>query len=265
MKPSSVKSLIFVLFAVVLNLTGCAVTSSGNMVGEAASLRYSTAEKTYRFMEVGVTVAGTDHTIESPHKDMHVHGFTGNWKMSLYSLDYSVLGQKGGLFLSLPVSIPMDVGIRPVFVQWMGPFYLGAGASFVGGFYPNRQDSDLEPEPDNSLGRFDWFILYNLGGGVMFDVGEKFTFGAYMNYERMALNDGGSSEDDLEFMDINILSFHNDENMPAYAVHKNVTTLGVNIFVKMKSPVGFYAEYTPEDFLGNGGWQKFRFGVIALY
>jgi hypothetical protein len=33
----------------------------------------------------------------------------------------------------------------------------------------------------------------------------------------------------------------------------------------MKSPVGFYAEYTPEDFLGNGGWQKFRFGVIALY
>ena len=262
MKPFSVKPLIFVLFAVVLNLTGCAVTSSGNMVGEAASLRYSTAEKTFRFMEVGTTFAGTDHTIEAPHSDMHVHGFTENFKVSLASMDYSVLGQKGGLFLSLPVSFPMDVGIRPVFVQWLGPLYLGAGASFVGGFYPNRQDSDLEPEPDNSLGRFDFFILYNFGGGVMFDLGESITLGAYMNYERMAMNDGGSSEDDLIFVDI--LSF-NEENMPAYAIRKNVTTLGVNIFVKMKSPVGFYAEYTPEDFLGNGGWQKFRFGVIALY
>lgn len=263
MKPSSVKPLIFVLFACVLNLTGCAVTSSGNMVGEAASLRYSTAEKTFRFMEVGTTFAGTDHTIEAPHSDMHVHGFTENFKVSLASMDYSVLGQKGGLFLSLPVSFPMDVGIRPVFVQWLGPLYLGAGASFVGGFYPNRQDSDLEPEPDNSLGRFDFFILYNFGGGVMFDLGESITLGAYMNYERMAMNDGGSSEDDLIFIDI--ISFGDKENMPAYAVRKNVTTLGVNIFVKLKSPVGFYAEYTPENFLGNGGWQKYRFGVIALY
>lgn len=259
------KRFVFVLFAVVFTLTGCAVTSSGNMVGEAAALKYSTAEKKYRFIEAGATVAGTDHTIESPHKDMHVHGFTGNWKMSLYSLDYSVLGQKGGLFLSLPVSIPMDVGIRPVFVQWLGPLYLGAGASFVGGFYPNRQNDNYEPKPDGSLGRLDGFILYNFGGGAMFDIGETFTLGAYMNYERMALNDGGSSEDDLEFMDINILSFHNDENMPAYAIRKNVTTLGVNAFIKLKSPLGFYAEYTPENFLGNGGWQKFRFGVIALY
>ena len=71
MKPFSVKPLIFVLLAMVLNFTGCAVTSSGNMVGEAASLRYSTAEKTFRFMEVGTTFAGTDHTIEAPHGDMH--------------------------------------------------------------------------------------------------------------------------------------------------------------------------------------------------
>ena len=257
------KRFVFVLFAVVFTLTGCAVTSSGNMVGEAAALKYSSAEKKYRFVEAGGTVAGTDHSIESPHTDMHVPGFTLNFKLCLYSLDYSVLGQKGGLFLSVPVSIPMDIGIRPSFVQWLGPVYLGAGVSFVGGFYPNRQNDNYEPKPDGSLGRLDGFILYNFGGGAMFDIGETFTLGAYANYERMALNDGGSSEDDLIFVDI--ISFGDKENMPAYAIRKNVTTLGVNAFIKLKSPLGFYAEYTPENFLGNGGWQKFRFGVIALY
>lgn len=257
------KQCVFVLFVVMFALTGCAVTSSGNMVGEAASIKYSTAEKKFRFVEVGATVAGTDCRIESPHANIGVRGFTMNIKPSLYSFDYSVLGQKGGLFLSLPVSLPMDVGIRPSFVQWLGPVYLGAGASFVGGFYSNRQRADYEPKPDNSFGRFDGFILYNVGGGAMFDIGETFTLGAYANYERMALNDGGSSEDDLVLIDI--FSFHDKENFPAYAVRKNVMTLGINAFVKLKSPIGFYAEYTPEDFLGNGGWQKFRFGTIVLY
>ena len=70
------------------------------------------------------------------------------------------------------MTIPLDIGIRPSFVQWIGLFYLGIGVSFVGGFYLNQQD-DEELNADDSFGRFDGFILYNFGGGTMFDIGEK--------------------------------------------------------------------------------------------
>lgn len=51
------KIILFVFFAMAYALTGCAVTSSGNMVGEAAAVKYSTDEKKYRIAEVGVTYA----------------------------------------------------------------------------------------------------------------------------------------------------------------------------------------------------------------
>lgn len=246
---------------------GCAVSTSGNLLGEAAATRFSTTDKKFRFVEVGHTLvaAGEDRFISSSHCDTEISGGSLSLRASLLSFDYSFLGQNGGMFLSLPLTIPLDIGIRPSVVQWIGPFYFGAGVSLVGGFYPNLQDDDYEPEADDSFGRFDGFILYNLGGGAMLDIGKRLTVGAYANYERMALNCGGAVVANYGFY-LDILDdTHGKENLPAYARRANVMTLGVNAFVKMKNPLGFYAEYSPGTLLKNDGWWKFRIGGVLLY
>ena len=262
------KIILFVFFAMAYALTGCAVTSSGNMVGEAAAVKYSTDEKKYRIAEVGVTYAdaGGGRRVYSPHYSIGITGASLNLKASILSLDYSLWGQRGGVFLSVPVTIPLDVGIRPSFVQWIGPLYFGAGVSFVGGFYPNEQDDDYEPEADDSFGRFDGFILYNFGGGAMIDIGEKFALGAYANYERMALNCAGSIVKEYDFFYMDIMDdTHGKENLPAYAKRVEVMTLGLNAFFKKRKPFGFYAEYSPAKLLYNDGWWKFRVGAVLLY
>ena len=260
------KIILFVFFAMAYALTGCAVTSSGNMVGEATAVKYSTDEKKYRFAEVGIMYASTNKDmIHTPHHDVSYEGGSLNLRASLISLNYSLQGQKGGIFLSVPMTIPLDIGIRPSFVQWVGPVYLGAGVSFVGGFYPNEQDDDYEPEADDSFGRFDGFILYNFGGGAMIDIGEKFALGAYANYERMALNSGGSTVKGYGiYLDI-MSETHGKENLPAYAKRVDVMTLGFNALIKMKYPIGFYAEYSPRKLMNNGDWRKFRTGAVLLY
>ncbi|MCR5028441.1 MAG: hypothetical protein K6A31_04195 [Fibrobacter sp.] len=254
------------LFVIACALTGCAVTSSGNMVGEATAVKYSTDEKKYRIAEVGIMYASTNKDmIHTPHHDVSYEGGSLNLRASLISLNYSLQGQKGGIFLSVPMTIPLDIGIRPSFVQWVGPVYFGAGVSFVGGFYPNEQDDDYEPEADDSFGRFDGFILYNFGGGAMIDIGEKFAFGAYANYERMALNSGGSTVKGYGiYLDI-MSETHGKENLPAYAKRVDVMTLGFNALIKMKYPIGFYAEYSPRKLMNNGDWRKLRTGAVLLY
>lgn len=259
---------IFALLAMaafVLSFTGCAVTSSGNMLGEAAVLKYSKGDNKYRFIDVGIMSVSSDddHMISSPHYSTTVGGFSAKANFNLCSFDYSLAGQKGGLFLSVPVTIPMDVGFRPSFVQWVGPFYLGAGASFVGGYYSNKQKEYYDSEVRNPKGRFDGFILYNVGGGALFNLGESFALGAYANYERMALNSGGSTVENYDPMPIIWGDGH--ENYPAYAFRKNVMTLGVNAFFDLKKPFGFYMEYSPESLMYNDGWSKFSWGAIILY
>lgn len=247
--------------------SGCAVSTSGNLLGEAAATRYSTEERKFRFVETGMTFvsAGVDRYISSLHHDVVISGGSISLKASLVSLNYSLFGQNGGMFLSVPLTIPLDIGIRPSMVQWIGPFYFGTGVSLVGGFYPNEQDDNYEPEADDSFGRFDGFILYNLGGGVMLDVGKNLAVGAYANYERIALNCGGAVVAQYGFY-LDILDdTHGKENLPAYAKRANVMTLGVNAFVKMKNPLGFYAEYSPGKLLENDGWWKFRMGGVLLY
>ena len=243
--------------ALVLSFTGCAVTSSGNMLGEAAVLKYSKGNNKYRFIDVGITMAGgdRDHMISSPHHSSTVGGFAAKAAFNIYSLDYTLAGQKGGLFLSVPITVPMDVGIRPSLVQWVGPFYLGTGASLVGGYYSSGQ---------NGLnGRHDVFVLYNVGGGALFNMGESFALGAYANYERMALNSGGSKVKNYDLMPV--FSVYENERYPAYAFRKNVMTLGVSTFFDLKKPLGFYAEYSPGTLLYNDGWWKFHWGAIILY
>lgn len=257
---------LFGIFVIACIFTGCAVSSSGNMVGEAAAVKYST-DKKYRIAEVGMTfaAAGEERSISSLHSDVEISGGSLNLRADLISLNYSLLGQKGGLFLSVPMTIPLDIGIRPSFVQWIGLFYLGIGVSFVGGFYLNQQD-DEELNADDSFGRFDGFILYNFGGGTMFDIWEKIALGAYANYERMALNSGGSTVRNSEFVDMNIIGEdYGKENLPAYAKRVDVMTLGLNAFVRMKNPLGFYVEYSPGKLMYNDGWWKFRVGAILLY
>lgn len=260
------KRILAIFFVIAFAFTGCAVTSSGNMVGEAAAIKYSTDKKKYRIAEVGMMYASSsEDCMSTPHYDVHYKGGTLNLKASLYSLDYSFLNQKGGLFLSIPLTIPLDIGIRLGIVQWIGPLYLGAGGSFVGGFYPNEQDDDYEPGFDDSFGRFDGFILYNFSGGVVFDIWEKVALGAYANYERMALNSGGSNVKEYGFY-LDVMSdTHGKENLPAYSKRVDVVTLGLNAFFKMKNPLGFYAEYSPEKLMYNDGWSKFRVGTVLLY
>lgn len=248
-------------------LSGCAVSTSGNLLGEAAATKYSTDEKKYRFVEVGTTLAsaGEARSISSLHHEVAISGGALSLKANLVSLNYSLLGQKGGAFLSIPITIPFDIGIRPSFVQWAGPFYLGAGMSFVGGFYLNGQNDDYEPKADDSFGRFDGFILYNFGGGALFDIGENFALGAYANYERIALNSAGSTVRGYGFY-LDILDdSHDKENLPAYAKRASVMTLGLNAFIKMKNPLGFYAEYSPGKLMMNDGWWKFCMGAVLLY
>ena len=215
-------------------------------------------------MTYGAT--NTDY-ISLPHYDIYYEGGSLNLRASLLSFNYSLLGQGGGFFLSVPLTIPLDIGIRPSFVQWVGPLYFGAGVSFVGGLYFNGQEEDYEPEADDSFGRFDGFILYNFGGGAMFDVGKKFTLGAYANYERLALNSAGSVVKNYGFrLDLNLFGDdHSDENLPAYAKRVSVMTLGINAFIKTKYPLGFYAEYSPGELMYNDGWWKIRSGMVLLY
>lgn len=89
--------------------------------------------------------------------------------------------------------------------------------------------------------------------------------GAYTNYERMALNSAGSTVRGYGlYLDI-LDDTHGKENLPAYAKRANVTTIGINAFIKMKNPLGFYAEYSPGKLMMNNGWWKFRMGAVLLY
>ena len=93
----------------------------------------------------------------------------------------------------------------------------------------------------------------------------KNALGAYANYERMALNSGGSNIKEYGFY-LDIMSETNGkENLPAYAKRVDVMTLGLNAFVRMKNPLGFYVEYSPGKLMYNDGWWKFRVGAILLY
>lgn len=246
---------------------GCAMTSSGNFVGEAGVLKYSTDEKKYRFAEAGFAFGGNDdYRISAPQHETGLLGGAAHFRAELFSLDYSLGGNRGGFFLSVPVTIPLDVGIRPSFVQWVGSFYGGAGVSFVDGFYPNLQDDDYEPKADDSWGRFDGFILYSLGGGFLLDVTKNFAMGAYMTWERTAFNSGGDVFENYGFdLDLDILGDTPEENMPAYAYRKMVTTIGVQAFAKFKIPLGFYAECALGGLLKNEGTWQFKAGTVVLY
>jgi len=247
-----------------LFFSGCAVSSSGNMLGEAAVLKYSTEQKKFRYVDVGGVYAGDEkREVSSPHHSKSIMGLALNAKIELLSFDYSLAGQKGGLFLSVPISIPMDIGLRPSFVQWIGPAYLGAGVSFVGGYYSNGQNENYEPKVNNPKGRFDGFILYNVGSGVMFDIGEVSSLGFYANYERLAFNSGGSTAKDEMFSD-----WTRDggrENYPGYAHRMNVLTFGISTFWKKKHPWGLYIEYSPEGLPLNDGCGMLRMGWVFLY
>lgn len=246
-------------------LVGCAMTSSGNFVGEAGALKYSTDEKKYRFAEAGFAFGGNDdYRISAPQHETGLLGGAAHFRAELFSLDYSLWGTRGEFFLSVPISIPLDAGIRPSLVQWAGPFYGGAGISFVGGFYPNLQDDDYEPKADNSWGRFDGFILYSFGGGFLLDVAEKFALGAYMTWERVAFNSGGDVFKNYGFS-LNILDDVPEENMPAYAYRKMVTTIGVQAYAKFKNPLGFYLEFAPGNLFQNDGAWKLKSGAVVLY
>ena len=247
-----------------LMFSGCAATSSGNLLGEAAVLKYSTDQKKYRYVEAGVVTAGDEsREVSSPHHSKSMIGLAVNAKVELLSFDYSLAGQKGGLFLSVPISIPMDIGVRPSVVQWIGPAYLGAGVSFVGGYYSNEQKENYEPKVNNPKGRFDGFILYNVGGGAMFDLGEEFSLGAYVNYERVAFNSGGSNAKNEMFSDWT--SDKGRENYPGYAHRTNVLTFGISAFWEKKHPWGLYLEYAPEGLPLNDKCGKLQAGWIFLY
>lgn len=247
-----------------LAFSGCAVTSSGNMLGDAAVLKYSSDQKKFRFIEASGIFAGDENReISSPHTTSSVGGGAFNGRVELLSFDYSLAGQKGGLFLSVPISIPMDIGVRPSVVQWIGPAYLGAGVSFVGGYYSNEQKENYEPKVNNPKGRFDGFILYNIGGGAMFDLGEVFSLGAYVNYERLAFNSGGSNAKNEMFSDWT--SDKGRENYPGYAHRTNVLTFGISAFWEKKHPWGLYLEYAPEEIPLNDKRGKLQGGWIFLY
>ena len=247
-----------------LMFSGCAATSSGNLLGEAAVLKYSTDQKKYHYVEAAGVYAGDEsREVSSPHHSKSMIGLAVNAKVELLSFDYSLAGQKGGLFLSVPISIPMDIGVRPSVVQWIGPAYLGAGVSFVGGYYSNEQKENYEPKVNNPKGRFDGFILYNIGGGAMFDLGEVFSLGAYVNYERLAFNSGGSNAKNEMFSDWT--SDGGKENYPGYAHRTNVLTLGISAFWKKKHPWGLYLEYAPEEIPLNDKRGKLQGGWIFLY
>lgn len=253
----------FILLASALMLSGCAITSSGNMLGEAVSAKYSTPERKYRFVDVGILYGapnGDDYVVEADYNSSTIGGLSLSLAFNLFSEQYSLLGQKGGLFLSLPVTLPMDVGVRPGFVQWLGPVYVDAAASFVGGFYKNGQKKIYGPK-DEGFGKFDVFILYTLGLGTLFDISEYTSLGIYANWERMAFNSGGSNSRDYG---IN-LGFAHDENYPGYAIRGNVTSLGVDLFYHKKAPFGFYFEYAPGTFLYNDDWWKIKLGFIICY
>jgi hypothetical protein len=258
------KKFFFALFAAVaLVFSGCAATSSGSPLGEAAALKYSDGKDKLHFVDMGVVIAGAGekNKVSSPHHENEISGVAVASNISLLSFDYQLMRQKGGLFLSVPFTIPLDIGVRPSIVQWVGPFYFGAGTSFVVGYYTNDQKESYEPKKDDSNGRFDGFILYNVGGGTLFDVTETFAIGAYANYERIALNSGGSNSTSGDFVNFGAP----DENLPPYAVRGNVMTFGVDFFIKTKTPFGMYFEYAPEDLPMNHGWSKIKLGGMLLY
>ena len=128
-------------------------------------------------------------------------------------------------------------GLRPSFVQWIGPAYLGAGVSFVGSYYSNDQNENYELKVKNPKGRFDGFILYNVSSG---STAKDEMFSDWTS-------DGGR------------------ENYPGYAHRTNVLTYGISTFWKKKHPWGLYFEYSPEGLPLNEECGKFQIGWVFLY
>lgn len=244
---------ILFFWAATFALFGCAMTSSGNFVGEAGALKFSSEEKEYHFVEAGWMYGEAENYGRPYHSDGNIDGGSWNFRWNLLSLNYSLFRQKGGLFLSVPVSVPMDVGIRPSLVQWVGPFYAGAGVSFIGGLYPSQSD-------DSTWGRFEGFILYSFGGGFLIDAGSVFSIGAYGTWERVAFNANGSWYD--EFLEELFQEEHPDASV---AYRKMVATFGIQAFWKFKVPFGIYAEFTPPTLPANDGVAKAKLGAILFY
>ena len=59
---------LFLLGVLAVVFSGCAVSASGNLLGEAAVTRFSTKEKKFRFVEAGMTYGATNTDyISLPH------------------------------------------------------------------------------------------------------------------------------------------------------------------------------------------------------
>lgn len=95
----------------------------------------------------------------------------------------------GGLFLSAHYAILLEIGISPILVQWVGPFYVAAAYDLSFGHYFGKDEKD-EFETDIHQNLFTGTL--NLGGGFMaFMNNHGLGFGAHGGIRQLHILNAG--------------------------------------------------------------------------
>ena len=141
-----------------------------------------------------------------------ISGFNARLDISLYSIMWpkteNTEGAEnwyghtfgGGLFLTMHYSIPLEIGVSPIIVQWLGPIYIGAAYDLSFGHYfgYNRTrkgnevyytyNFDAGVSTNNISGSL------NLGGGTMFFMNNHgLAFGAHAGIRQLHIINAGEN------------------------------------------------------------------------
>jgi hypothetical protein len=134
------------------------------------------APGTSRIFSINSSFANCDSCSIPYDKTEDLYGSNFRFDLSLFSCTWPITANTkgaenwtghtfgGGLFLNSHYALPLEVGLSPTIIQWMGPFYIGATYQFTFGHYfgkdeKNKMTTDIKSNTFTGT--------FNIGGGAM--------------------------------------------------------------------------------------------------
>lgn len=215
--------LLFIIFACAITWAEDDVVLAPNIVPPAMAAKQIAPGVKYLFT-IGNSIGACEPSSpRSMHSDFcrsereygedKISGFNARLDINLYNITWpkteNTEGAEnwyghtfgGGMFLTTHYSIPLEIGISPIIVQWLGPIYVGAAYDLSFGHYfgYNRERKGYNVnytyhfDAGASTNNFSGSL--NLGGGTMFFMNNHgLAFGAHAGLRQLHIINAGENQ-----------------------------------------------------------------------
>jgi hypothetical protein len=171
------KTITFILFfaAIAIAKSDDHIISAPNFAPFAMTAK-QIAPGTSRIFSLSTSSANRD-SCNIPQKEAEdLYGSNFRFDLSLFSFTWPKTANTkgaenwtghtfgGGVFLNTHYALPLEIGLSPTIVQWMGPFYIGATYQLTLGHYFGKDEDNKMTIHINS-NKFTG--SFNIGGGAM--------------------------------------------------------------------------------------------------